>query len=122
MRGSFAEAVGAIDVLLLGWEGEERSSACVTHRDGLAARRWRGRGDRRLELDVQEGRVGGVWGGEVQKGVRQRLGRLLGRGGGARGGRAHLVRELGRELRGRLLLGVACRRTISSLFSRPYRS
>lgn len=109
VRGALAQAVGAVDVLLLGRQGEQRARARVD--DGLAARRWRRGGDRRrLELDVQERRLGRVGGGEVQKGVGERRG---GRGGGrGRGwGRAQLARKLGRELRGRLLLGVTCRDT-----------
>lgn len=43
---AIAEAVGAIDVFLLRWQREKGTGAGVAHRDGLAARRWRGRGDR----------------------------------------------------------------------------
>lgn len=70
VRCAVHKAVRAVDVFLLGWQREDGASAGVAHGDGLAARRWRRRGDRRrLELNLEEGRVCRVGGGELQKGI-----------------------------------------------------
>lgn len=58
VRCTVHKTVRAVDVFLLGWQREDGASAGIAHGDGLAARRWRGRGGdrRRLELYLEEGR------------------------------------------------------------------